>query len=95
MPIDGEEIPEDNCIVLIEDVWIDKFVDLIHELIIKGIGDIPNDIFYDSDEYDKDDDENDDKRNDEGNDGTDDNNISGKGVMNYEINDLIGDDDCE
>ena len=91
--IDGEEIPEDNCIVLIEDVWIDKLVDLSHELIVKEIGDIPIDISYDSDEYDKGEDESDDKSDDEGNDDADDN--SGKGVLDYDINDLIGDDDSE
>ena len=89
--IDGEEIPEDNCVVLIEDIWIDKLVDLSHELI--QIGDIPIDISYDSDEDDKGDDEIYDEEDDEGDDGADDN--SGKGVMDYDINDLIGDDDCE
>jgi len=89
--IDGEEIPEDNCVVLIEDIWIDKLVDLSHELI--KIGDIPIDISYDSDEDDKGDDEIYDEEDDEGDDGADDN--SGKGVMDYDINDLIGDDDCE
>jgi hypothetical protein len=91
--IDGEEIPEDNCIVLIEDVWIDQLVNLSHELITKEIGDILIDISYDSDEYDKGDDEIYDKRGDERDDGADDN--SGKGVLDYNINDLIGDDDCE
>ena len=87
--IDGKEIPEDNCIVLIEDVWIDNLVDLSHELITKEIGDIPIDISYDSDEYDKGDDKTHDKRDDD----VDDN--SGKGVLDYDINDLIGDDDSE
>lgn len=84
--IDGEEIPEDNCIVLIEDVWIDKLVDLSHKLITKEIGDIPNDISYDSDECDTRDDEKDDGAGD-------DSGMSGKGVLDYDINDLIGDDD--
>ena len=87
--IDGEEIPEDNCIVLIENVWIDNLVDLLHELITKEIGDILIDISYNSDEYDKGDDETHDKRDD----GADDN--SGKGVLDYDINDLIEDDDSE
>ena len=87
--IDGEEIPEDNCIVLIEDVWIDNLVDLSHELITKEIGNIPIDISYDSDEYDKGDDETHDKRDD----GADNN--SEKGVLDYDINDLIEDDDSE
>ena len=83
--IDGEEIPEDNCIVLIEDVWIDKLVDLSHELITNEIGDIPNDISYDSDEYET--------RDDERDDGAGDDSMSGKGDLDYDINDLIGDDD--
>lgn len=84
--IDGEEIPEDNCIVLIEDLWIDNLVDLSHELITKDIGDIPNDLSYDSDEYDTRNDERDD-------DAVDDSRMSGRGVLDYDINDLIGDDD--
>ena len=88
--IDGEEIPEDNCIVLIEDVWTDKLVDLSHDLIIKGVGDIPNDISYDSDERD----EANDTRDDGMDDGAgDDSRMSGKGVLDYDINDLIGGDD--
>jgi hypothetical protein len=33
----GEKILKDNCYVLIEPVWIDKFIDLSHNLIIKDI----------------------------------------------------------
>ena len=83
--IDGEEIPEDNCIVLIEDVWIDKLVNLSHELITKEIGDIPNDLSYDSDECDTGNDERDD-------DAVDNSRVSERGVLDYDINDLIGDD---
>ena len=54
---------------------------------------VPIDISYDSDEDDKGDDEIYDEEDDEGDDGADDN--SGKGVIDYDINDLIGDDDCE
>src|SRR5215212_9758302 len=50
----GEVIPEDNCRVIIESVWIDKFVDLSHSLIINEIGDILDD----SDENNRDNDNN-------------------------------------
>ena len=46
-------VSPDNCIVLIEDIWIDKFVNLLHKLVIKEIGKIPNDILNnDSEKYD-------------------------------------------
>ena len=35
--INGEAIPPDNCVVLIEEIWIDKFVDLSHNLIINAL----------------------------------------------------------
>ena len=55
-------------------------------MITKEIGDIPNDISYDSDECDT--------RNNESDDGAVDNSrMSGQGVLDYDINDLIGDDD--
>jgi len=78
--INGETIPEDNCRVIIEDVWIEKFVDLSHKLIIDGIGDIP----IDSD--DSDDDEN------YNNEIVDDTRM-GKGVFEYDINDFLVTDD--
>ncbi|GBB88350.1 hypothetical protein RclHR1_14900002 [Rhizophagus clarus] len=40
----------DNCVVLIEHVWIDKFVDLSYKLIIEKIGEILNDILDESEE---------------------------------------------
>src|SRR3954469_4627520 len=46
---DGKVIPEDNCRVIIESVWIDELVNLSHRLITNEIGDIPSDMF-DSDE---------------------------------------------
>ena len=38
---------------MVIDVWIDKFVDLSHKLIVDGIGDIPEDIldYLDEDNY--------------------------------------------
>ena len=85
----GEVIPEDNCRVIIESVWIDKFVDLSHSLIINEISDIPSDILDDSDENNEDD-ENNDK-------GSGVPTRIGEGVFDYNITDLIdidnGDDD--
>jgi len=85
----GEVIPEDNCHVIIESVWIDKFVDLSHSLIINEIGDIPSDILDDSDENNEDD-ENNDK-------GSGVPTRIGEDVFDYNITDLIdidnGDDD--
>ena len=49
--INGETIPENNCCIIIEDMWIEKFVDLSHKLIIDRIGDI----LIDSDDDDNDD----------------------------------------
>jgi FMN-dependent NADH-azoreductase len=42
-------VPPDNCIVLIENIWIEKFVDLSNDLITKEIGDIPIDVMDDDD----------------------------------------------
>jgi hypothetical protein len=81
----GEPIPKDNCYVLIEPVWIDKFVDLSHNLIIKDI-EIPKEIM---DDLDNDDD--DDGGVGDGNIGDDGKN--GKGVFDYNIDDFLIDDD--
>lgn len=73
-------VPPDNCIVLIENIWIDKFVDLSHELVIKEIGEIPSDILDDSKEYD-------DKINtNDGDDGENEN--DGRGNFDYDVKDL-------
>ena len=45
----GERISDDNCYVVIKPVWIEKFIDLSHESIIKDI-DVPTDILDDFDE---------------------------------------------
>jgi hypothetical protein len=77
----GEKILKDNCYVLIESVWIDKFIDLSHDLIIKDI-DIPKDLLDDFDEN-----MNDDNRvSDDAGGGEDDN---GKGYYDYDIDDLL------
>jgi len=74
-------IPEDNCRVIIESVWIDKFVDLSHSLIINEIDDIPSDILDDLDEN-----NGNDKNNDKGSGGP---TRIGEGVFDYNITDLI------
>lgn len=80
---DGEVIPEDNCRVIIESVWIDELVNLSHRLITNEIGDIPSDMF-DSDENIGDDENNDDRSGPI---------RVGEGDYNYNINDLLGGND--
>ena len=77
--INDKTIPEDNCRVIIEDMWIEKFVDLSHKLIIDRIGDIP----IDSDD---DDDEN------YNNEIVSDTRVR-KGVFEYDINNFLVTDD--
>ena len=88
-PANIETIPKDDCYVLIEPIWIEKFIDLSHELIIKDI-DVPKDILDDFDEYMKDNDDNGDGGHNNG-----DSRRSGKGVYDYNIDDLIGNSDEE
>ena len=77
-------VPPDNCVVLIEDIWIDKFVDLSHELVIKEIEEIPNDILDDdSEEYD------DEYKKINTGDGNDENESEGRGNFNYDVKNLI------
>jgi hypothetical protein len=90
-PTHGDKVPKDNCYVLIEPIWIEKFIDLSHESIIKGI-DVPKDILDDSDENMNDDD------NRVGDDNEKDNekdNESGKGVYDYSVDDLFSSDEEE
>ncbi|CAJ0645088.1 13859_t:CDS:2 [Entrophospora sp. SA101] len=77
--INNETIPEYNCIVLIENVWIEKFVDLLHDLIIKEIGNIPEDVLDDYDNSDIDEYENVNMTNE-----------GEKGILDYNIDDLLG-----
>ncbi|CAB4411334.1 unnamed protein product [Rhizophagus irregularis] len=80
-------VPPDNCIVLIEDIWIDKFVDLSHDLVIKEIGKIPDDILDDSDdEYEK---INDDDYDDDNDENDDENESEGRGNFDYDVEDLL------
>jgi len=43
--ITGEIIPEDNVRVVIEQLWLDKTLNLDHEIIVKNLGEIPIDDF--------------------------------------------------
>jgi hypothetical protein len=80
-------VPPDNCIVLIEDIWIDKFIDLSHDLVIKEIGEILDDILDDSDdEYKK---INDDDYDDDNDENDDENESEGRGNFDYDVEDLL------
>src|SRR2546421_1820257 len=82
----GKRIPDDNCYIVIEPVWIEKFIDLLHESIIKDI-DVPTDILNDFDENMND-------NNRVSNNGEKDNDSNrGKGVYDYDIDDLLSNDD--
>ena len=85
----SEKIPKDNCYVLIEPIWIEKFVDLSHNSIIKDIN-IPKDILDDFDENMGDEGVNNDN---EVGDGDKSDNDSRKGIYNYNIDDLFSNDD--
>ena len=87
----SKKISKDNCYVLIEPIWIEKFVDLSHDSIIKDIN-VPKDIL---DDFDEDvGDEGVDNDNGVG-DGDESDNDSRKGVYNYNIDDLFSNDDEE
>jgi len=88
----GEQIPKDNCYVLIKPVWIENFIDLSHESIIKDI-DVPKDIFDDFDENIFNENMNNNNRvgNDEKNNDDEKNNNgeNKKGVYDYNVDDLF------
>ena len=84
----GERISDDNCYVVIKPVLIEKFIDLSHESIIKDI-DVPTDILDDFDENMND-------NNRVGDDGEKDNDSNRrKGIYDYDIDDLLSNDDEE
>jgi hypothetical protein len=88
-------VPPDNCIVIIEDIWIDKFVDLSHELVINEIGKILDDILGDFDDEDEkinddcDDDDDGGDDDDSGNNDGDDDEREGRGNFDYDVEDLL------
>ena len=73
----GEIISDNIVTILIEDIWIEKTINLSDKLILKDIGEIPED----STEY-LTDTENEETQENEG-----DNN--GKGILDYNIDDLL------
>ncbi|CAB4482401.1 unnamed protein product [Rhizophagus irregularis] len=83
--INGEIIPNDNVIVLIENIWIENEIDLSNDLILNGIGNIPKDLDDDFIDNEK-------NNNDENIVLTDDeivDNTNGRGILNYNVNDLL------
>jgi hypothetical protein len=82
--LNGEIIPDNNVIVLIENVWIENEIDLSNDLILKSISNIPKDLDDNFIDNDKNNSENiiltDDKTVDDTN---------GKDILNYNINDLL------
>ena len=79
LTVNGEPIPRDNCIVLIEDIWIDKYVDLSHDLIVDEIGEVPVDVMDDDESN---------HSNEESENNKDDNNGE-KDVLDYNVDDLV------
>ena len=90
-PTGSKKIPKDNCYVLIEPIWIENFVDLSYDSIIKDT-DVPKDIL---DEFNENvDNENVDDDNRVG-DGDERDGDSRKGVYDYNVDDLFSDGDEE
>ncbi|RIA84666.1 hypothetical protein C1645_831923 [Glomus cerebriforme] len=82
--INGEIIPNDNIIVMIKKVWIKNKIDLSNNLILKNIGNIPKDLDKDF--------INNEENNNKNISLTDDetvNDINNKGILNYNIDDLL------
>lgn len=73
-------VPPDNCVVLIDHIWIDNFIDLSHELVINEIGEIPADLLEDDSEEHEENSTDDDETEERG---------EGRGVYNYNIDDLL------
>ncbi|POG62201.1 hypothetical protein GLOIN_2v1785592 [Rhizophagus irregularis DAOM 181602=DAOM 197198] len=89
----SEKIPKDNCYILIEPVWINKFIDLSHDLIIKDIN-VLKDLLDDFDENMNNDNTGRKVKNqasiisnDAGS--SEDDNKNGKGYYNYNVDDLL------
>ena len=79
----GEIIPDDIVTVLIEDIWIEKTVDLSDQLILKDIGEIPEDSTEDLTDI-----ECEKIQDNEENKNPSDNNNE-KGILDYNIDDLL------
>ena len=81
--VSGEIIPNNNVIVLIENVWIDKDVNLSDKLVLEDIGDIPKD-FVDELLLDETNENQNDLLIDE-----EDFDVIGRGVLDFNVDDLI------
>jgi hypothetical protein len=77
----GEIIPNNTVTVLIENIWIENTIDLSDKLILKDIGEIPENLIEDLTDTE------DDKIQEDEN--ISDDNNSGKGILNYDIDDLF------
>ena len=80
----GEIIPDNTITVLIENIWIENTINLSDKLILKDIGEVPEDLTEDltDNEHEK-------VQGNEENENISDNDNSGKGVLDYDINDLL------
>jgi hypothetical protein len=76
-----------DVIVLIEDVWIERDVDLSNKLILEDIGDIPED--FDDDLIDVIRDDQNIVLTDEEDNDVEDSSITRRGVLNYDIDALV------
>ena len=81
--VSGEIIPNNNVIVLIENVWIEKDVNLSDKLVLEDIGDIPED-FVDELLLDETNENQNDLLIDE-----EDFDVIGRGVLDFNVDDLI------
>jgi len=78
----GKIIPDDRVIVLIENTWIENEIDLSNELILQDIGKIPEDLEDDLFDIEGED-------NSENILADSDNNTNGRGVLDYNVDDLF------
>lgn len=79
----GETIPDNNVIVLIENIWIEKTIDLSDKLILEDIGEIPEDLTEDLTDIEYEEIQDNENKNNENN------SNNGKGILDYNINDLL------
>jgi len=79
----GEIIPDNNVIVLIENIWIEKTIDLSDKLILEDIGEIPEDLTEDLTDIEYEEIQENENKNNENN------NNNGKGILDYNVDDLL------
>jgi hypothetical protein len=83
--INGEIIPDDRVIVLIENTWIENEIDLSHELILQDIGKIPEDL----EDLEDDLSDTEGKNNENILTDDDDDNTNGRSILNYNVDELL------